>query len=134
MGDALVPLPVLQEVKSEEQFGLVTSDYTVSFQGLLEIKQEDPLDDLLEHLDDTDTGDLTPNINPTLLDISANASSSRDIVLTPGPSSTGADLSLVSSGKRKTPCADHLEEPQADATVSKKVRVQSPSVNVVVSP
>lgn len=70
MGDALVPLPTMQDVKSGERFRLVMSDYTLSFQGLLEIKQEDLLDDLLEILNNTAAADSDsmPNTNTELLD------------------------------------------------------------------
>ena len=51
---SLTPLPRLQIVDSGEKFGLVASEYTASFKGLLEIeeiKEEDPF----ERLDGVDT-------------------------------------------------------------------------------
>jgi len=112
------------------------------------------LDNLLENLDDTGakdlnlmlpntnpallnnthTGDLMPNIDPSLLDIPSDLSGSRAILSTPGPSSAAADsdLVIVGSSKRKTPCADNL--PFAESMAAKNACVRSPSVVEMVSP
>jgi hypothetical protein len=150
-GEVLLPLPVLQEVRSDEEFGLVISDYTLSFQGLLAIKEEeDPLDGLLEILDDpengdldlaltadpalldnTSTGDLISNIDPALLTIPRNSSTP---ILPSSSPAADSDLVIVGSSKRKTPCTDDPQAPVKDFTTAKKARVRSPSVVAVVSP
>lgn len=147
-GSELIRMPTLREVKSGEQFGLVTSNHTLSFQGLLEIKQEDP-DDLLEVLDDTaaatadaaadtdtDTdngGKMASNIDPGLLDIPvAVPSGSYDIPSTLRSSSVV--LANPSPSKRKASYNDDLQESGMDPTISKKARMRSSSIAVTVSP
>lgn len=69
----LVELPVLPVVESGETFGMVASEYTTSFKGLYEIKEEAP-DNEMEHLLTSDDLESPANIlrslniDPNLLD------------------------------------------------------------------
>jgi hypothetical protein len=58
----LKPLPLLPSVPSQEKFGVVPSEHTESFGGLLEIKEEESDDgNLVRHLLDSTETDLDAN-------------------------------------------------------------------------
>ena len=113
--DKLEPLPGLQDVQSGEQFGLIASNYTSSFKGLLEIKEECKEDEFdLGSFDHSGATDLaqTLNIDPQLLKlpsknhgttaISPNPPLSQDVtMLHDTAESAGVNATSVST-KRKS--------------------------------
>jgi hypothetical protein len=139
-------LPVLKEVGSGEEFGLVNSAFTSSFNGLLEIKQEGDeaegnlLVDMLPIEPEFDT-----KAPANILDLSAAAftiSPDRSISPMDAPASitcTAAatasnTMSSVSAGKRKATFEeDYVPESNSVGATSKRVRVESPTVESSVS-
>jgi len=78
--DILEELPRLPDVHSGEEFGLISSDYTSSFKGLLEIKEEYNEDDEFD-LSSFDDSNLAQTLNiqkPTLPKLSHYISSTSD--------------------------------------------------------
>jgi hypothetical protein len=138
-------LPVLKEVRSGEEFGLVKSDFTSSFNGLLEIKQEG--DEAEENL----LADMLPPIelesdtkaSANVLDLDAaplTISPDRSISPIDAPPSTTAAAtasnatSSVSAGKRKATFEeDYIPESDSVGATSKRVRVECLAVESLVS-
>jgi hypothetical protein len=141
---AYAALPVLKEVGSGEEFGLVNSAFTSSFNGLLEIKQEGDeaegnlLVDMLPIEPEFDT-----KAPANILDLSAAAFTiSPDQSISPmdAPASITAaatasnTISSVSAGKRKATFEeDYVPESDSVGATSKRVRVESPTVESPVS-
>ena len=84
--DRLEPLLGLQDVQSGEHFGLIASNYTFSFKGLLEIKEECKEDEFdLGSFDHSGATDLaqTLNIDPQLLKLPSKNHSTTAILPNP---------------------------------------------------
>jgi len=79
----LLPLPQLPIVDSGETFGLVESNYTTSFKGLIEVKEE-PEDEDIRHLPFLDDDDIQAlmqrlKIDPSLLQLPSSSGASTSI-------------------------------------------------------
>lgn len=81
-------IPELQLINSGEIFGLVPSEYTNSFKGLLEVKEEskdesDPLPTITDH--DVDELMSRLQLDPQLLALPIPATKTISVQVTPGP-------------------------------------------------
>jgi hypothetical protein len=142
--DKLEPLPGLQDVRSGEQFGLIASNYTSSFKGLLEIKEECKEDEFdLASLDDSGATDLaqTLNIDPQLLQlpsknhsttISPNPPLSPDITMYDTPESAGVNATSVLT-KRKSIQSDGFCQSNDQPDTVKRPRSHGSFQEVIVS-
>lgn len=122
----LVRLPELQVVSSGEKFGLVSSDYTNTFKGLIEVKlevEEDPFDK--QEVGAFDPAEMlkSMNIDPNLLNIpEARTIPSRTSVIELSPSATAVGHPIT------TAPIDLTAEPIASSTNSNRSVLATPSV------
>jgi hypothetical protein len=84
-------LPLLQEVASGKKFGLVASNYTSSFKGLLEIKLDNDEEGLLDMLPPSEV-DIKPPTDTTNLRLNTT----HLITLSPNRSVSPIDMSICS--------------------------------------
>lgn len=147
VGVGLKKLPTLPQVASDEKFGLVVSEYTNNFKGLLEIKEEaEPLPDFDGPDDDLGRDLFTAsdmmkslNIDPALLDLpqapvdtEVVAGSSNTVPLriesgSPPPvSSTSLVVKseLLPGSKRKSTHLGDQQSASEEALGSKRPRIQ----------
>lgn len=137
----MVELPLLANIESDELFGLVVSNYTVSFKGLLEIKaEEDDDNSLLDSIPlEGNTGgnnlistNESINIDPQLLVSPHDASGSRSIPSAPTTTIANEAIASISKSSKRKLTGDTLSDTSApNAGASKKARTRSESVSVV---
>lgn len=156
----LIALPELQVVDSGERFGLVVSEFTSSFKGLLEIKEEDtPEDEVLDQLaeNEVDAEEIlrTLNIDPALI----NIAQTRETPPALGPSTsstpaiaqinnsesetstvirsqaTSGTLRATSSKRKLTPDVESKDgkDNEPESSTPKKARTNLPGTTITVS-
>lgn len=117
---SLRALPIFKNIDSKEHFGLVPSDHSTSFGGLLQIKDEpkaeDELFEVVEKSDDDVVGSLLDdlNINPILLSY---------------PEDAGSCLpSTSTSGVASKTTADYIHQPLPLVLANAPLKLDRPSV------
>lgn len=115
----LVQLPGLQVVSSGEMFGLVSSEYTNTFKGLIEVKMEAEDEDLLDkqEVDTFDPAEMlrSMNIDPSLVDIPETRT-----ISTPASAPQVPVISAASGHLITTPTIDLTTEATASGADSNR--------------